>query len=508
MMTPQCTLPCSVYVLLFFYQGTHRPQLVQTFACSTQAASLLQPHQNVLLAPLNRCAADTSQLPSVRVHAYACLGAVLTAAPTPLPPTGSVDVCAATAWLLATVREQPEPSVRSQAWRALAVLLPVDPAVQKTRRKDVLVSVKETLATERSTPGDAAVRYEAMSAVPAVLSRDAHEPADAPVELVAVLELGAADTAASVRARLCEALPAAFVWNADRAYFAALDALLGDADANVRGAAARSIGVLMEVAQVQPGARVSVQAHFSYDTIAAALLGEQRTGLFTSHALASDASHPVRVRAAWSLANWTALEKLQLEPWKQLLAHVLRLSGDDERVAVHGIRALGTLLGEMHAAWLADAAAAAQLDAGVAALHMVLRQARNPKLRWNAASSVSKVAEQAPTWLAQGRGQALQQTLDEVVQALVLALGDRVFKVKLLAAQGLLALLGETQSSAARLPITPATLAHLHEAVAAAHARIDSELADATFAEAKLHGHASRELMAKLHKALSLYPST
>lgn len=338
------------------------------------------------------------------------------------------DVAQEAAWLADAIANIP-PAYEAAAWDTLARLVEV-----------VGVGACESAAraVQRNTPGSAHVLAQMLR----------HGQG---AEL-----FGAACDLASGRRVLADSL-ADLALADPSSYPGHLARLLADADDDVRAAAARSLGVLIQEARADHGLAARV------------LLGDA-----AAPGAVYDVSAHVRTRAAWSFANWCALPDNPCA-WASLADAALYLAADD-RTAMHALRALGPLL-------YADPANV-RAPSLVAVLRAGLGARAAPKVRWNAASSLARGAITDPG-----------ATRDACAEALCGALHDRTFKVKLIAAEALC-----DERVYAR--VSPGTRACIRSAAAQAAASVDVQLAQASFAEAKLHGHKCRDALFLLVKVV------
>lgn len=457
-------------------------ELVRVLVVTTERVPLDPPHAAVLWAPVVRCAALDA--PSAALAAYDVL-AVLHADADTYAAAAADAVAYLTALLARADAEEP---LRARAWALLASFLArtelaVPPSVAPLLRRDV-------------TSGAVAVRRGAIEML-AALARLGPRTAQVPAlrtALAALVAHAAHDRAAEVRTAVCALWADVDACLAPSApeHLAHLHALLRDADAGVRAAAVRAVGVRLE--QVAAGgdaaAAAALCACFPYEDMAAVLHAPRPRGLL------HDADANVRVCAAWTMANYAAVLARAppgAEHGRALLAALVELPRE-EREAMHGVRALGTLLalGVRHAWFTAAGAGAAELYArGIDATCAALAAGRSPKLRWNAATSLAKALEAA-------RGAPVAPAAEaRGVAALGAALHDRTFKVQRMAAQAL------ADVVAVRAPaLEAAQRAALHAQAARARAALGARVRRASFGEAQLHAPACEAALEALLAAL------
>ncbi|WFD31550.1 hypothetical protein MSPP1_002589 [Malassezia sp. CBS 17886] len=282
---------------------------------------------------------------------------------------------------------------------------------------------------------------------------------------------------------------------------ALLAPLLEDECEAVRAAAVRAVGVLLSLgdAGTMAASRACVLLQW-YPAHAVVLGNDARSGLLHMH----DASVLVRTRSAWAFANWCAIATMvrahwQAETWQACLQTALRATLDDGRVSMHAVRALGIVLGATVPTWAQGRDGAALFARGMDAACTTLRTAREPKLRWNAATCVARAVDNTRAWQWDSV-QGVRTAYADGIGALADALSDRTFKVKLLAAQALHARVCD--GGLCEGALDRSTLDAVRTRVASADAGVESEVQQATFGEAQLHGHAARACIAALHIAL------
>jgi hypothetical protein len=251
----------------------------------------------------------------------------------------------------------------------------------------------------------------------------------------------------------------------------ALQRFARDSESTVRAAAARALGVALAEASQRPrGAddpwccRAEVQAI-----------------VFGENGLLRDSTPLVRMRAVWALAN--AVDAMTLdarsdEDWLRKAQAARAAAADDERIAVHAWRALGSVLFAMPPTRTSavEAEARACLSALIAGLATA---ARSPKGAWNGASAIARAFQEPVV-----RALAVQANLaGAATAALAKSLAARSFK---------------TQLSAARALCLPTSVGEyggaesgsmLRRDVDQARSSIDERVRDAKFAEAQLHGY-------------------
>lgn len=238
---------------------------------------------------------------------------------------------------------------------------------------------------------------------------------------------------------------------------AVLDALR-QASMPVRAECARAVGVWVE-RQGQPGPP--------------ALQAWMTEHLWGKDGLVHDADAVTRSHAMWALANWCAVADVFCWDRQQV---ALRALQDDERVAVHAVRAVGSL---------GRRAPPAEVERILREVQALVARDRAPKVRWNATAGVSRVLEREdatpPGAWAIG------------VQCMTVALDDPLFKVKRIALQ---ALVHVTPTVWATLPV--ATREAARAAVERVQTQLDEAVQHATFAEAQLHARACITLAQQL----------
>lgn len=258
-----------------------------------------------------------------------------------------------------------------------------------------------------------------------------------------------------------------------------LEPLLQDSVPTIRAASVRALGVLWAN---EPNSVTMLR----YD--------ECLTWFWETAGLLDDADLLVRNRAAWTWANGCAgIQAFEESVFKALYD---ALGHDDDRVAVHAVRGLGSMLP------LAPDTAyecAAHRACGV------LTRSRTPKLRWNAATCVSRAMERRKYCPKQDKAMSnsediVRKVLDVCVEHLALALRhDSTFKVRRLAAQALDSLDNNDVAN-----LGPTARAALVDAVTEADAHLETHVREASsFTEAQRHGYACISLVQALHKRLA-----
>jgi len=287
-----------------------------------------------------------------------------------------------------------------------------------------------------------------------------HRTSDAPRLCALVLRL-CGDSYEPVLLEVCRLWPDCVqVQGADAHCIAVLDALR-HASAPVRAECARAVGVWVERA-AQPG-----------PPVLQAWLAEH---LWGDGGLVHDATPATRARAMWALANWCAVTA-HYAPVPQQVA--LRALTDDERVAVHAVRAVGSLV---------RLAPASDVEEALRAARALVTRDHAPKVRWNAMACVGRVLEREhptpPAAWAVG------------VQCMAAALDDPLFKVKRIALQ---ALVGVPPDVWDALP--SATRDAVRAAVDVTQAQLDEAVQHATFSETQLHARDCVALVQQLTAA-------
>ena len=233
-----------------------------------------------------------------------------------------------------------------------------------------------------------------------------------------------------------------------------LEPLLQHSEADVRAHAIRALGVLYTREEAPWPLLTCMQAYIC---------------------LVYDAHLLVRIRAAWAWAN--ACAHTHDRAIYEAMLHGL---DDDDRVAVHAVRGLGCLLPHMPWPMYQD---------GVQRACCVLEHSRAPKVRWNAATCVSRAMERNMS----------EPTLSLCVWHLARALGqDTTFKVRRVAAQALQAVPDEVLTQ-----VSPSAQSALREAVTQADTHLTAQMHEASFAEAQLHGHACVTYVQALRKRIA-----
>lgn len=217
--------------------------------------------------------------------------------------------------------------------------------------------------------------------------------------------------------------------------------------APVRAECARAVGVWVERA-AQPGPP--------------ALQAWLHEHLWGAHGLVHEGDLITRARAMWTLANWCAVTETYAPVPQQVALHALT---DDERVSVHAVRAVGSLV---------RLAPADEVEEALRQAQALVARDHPPKVRWNAMACVARVLER--------EGPTPMSAWAVGVQCMAAALNDPLFKVKRMALQ---ALVGVPPLVWQRLP--EPTCEAVRAAVEAAHAQLDEAVQHATFAEAQLH---------------------
>lgn len=233
-----------------------------------------------------------------------------------------------------------------------------------------------------------------------------------------------------------------------------LEPLLQHSEADIRARAIRALGVLYTREEAPRSLLTCLHAYIR---------------------LVYDAAILVRIRAAWAWANACAhTHDIALY---DAMRHGL---DDDDRVAVHAVRGLGCLL--PHMPW-------PMYQEGVQCACRVLEHSRTPKVRWNAATCVSRAMEH----------NASEPTLSLCVWHLARALGhDTTFKVRRVAAQALQAVPDEVLTH-----VSPSAQSALRDAVTQADTHLTAQMHAASFAEAQLHGHACVAYVQALRKRIA-----
>ena len=210
-----------------------------------------------------------------------------------------------------------------------------------------------------------------------------------------------------------------------------LEPLLQHSEADIRARAIRALGVLYTREEAPRSLLTCLHAYIR---------------------LVYDAAILVRIRAAWAWANACAYSH-------DIALYEAMLHGldDDDRVAVHAVRGLGCLL--PHMPW-------PMYQEGVQCACHVLEHSRTPKVRWNAATCVSRAMEHY----------ASEPTLSLCVWHLAHALGqDVTFKVRRVAAQALQAVPEEVLTH-----VSPSAQSALREAVTQADTHLTAQMHEAS----------------------------
>jgi len=233
-----------------------------------------------------------------------------------------------------------------------------------------------------------------------------------------------------------------------------LEPLLQHSEADIRARAIRALGVLYTREEAPRSLLTCLHAYIR---------------------LVYDAAILVRIRAAWAWANACAhTHDIALY---DAMRHGL---DDDDRVAVHAVRGLGCLL--PHMPW-------PMYQEGVQCACRVLEHSRTPKVRWNAATCVSRAMEHNGS----------EPTLSLCVWHLARALGhDTTFKVRRVAAQALQAVPDDVLTH-----VSPSAQSALRDAVTQADTHLTAQMHTASFAEAQLHGHACVAYVQALRKRIA-----
>ena len=265
--------------------------------------------------------------------------------------------------------------------------------------------------------------------------------------LMTQLQQGAQDVA-------CHVWPDYVVATRTDASVRLLEPLLQHSEADIRARAIRALGVLYTREEAPRSLLTCLHAYIR---------------------LVYDAAILVRIRAAWAWANACAhTHDIALY---EAMRHGL---DDDDRVAVHAVRGLGCLL--PHMPW-------PMYQEGVQCACRVLEHSRTPKVRWNAATCVSRAMEH----------NASEPTLSLCVWHLARALGhDTTFKVRRVAAQALQAVPDEVLTH-----VSPSAQSALRDAVTQADTHLTAQMHAASFAEAQLHGHACVAYVQALRKRIA-----
>lgn len=265
--------------------------------------------------------------------------------------------------------------------------------------------------------------------------------------LMTQLQQGAQDVA-------CHVWPDYVVATRTDASVRLLEPLLQHSEADIRARAIRALGVLYTREEAPRSLLTCLQAYIR---------------------LVYDAAILVRIRAAWAWANACAhTHDIALY---DAMRHGL---DDDDRVAVHAVRGLGCLL--PHMSW-------PMYQEGVQCACRVLEHSRTPKVRWNAATCVSRAMEHNGS----------EPTLSLCVWHLARALGhDTTFKVRRVAAQALQAVPDDVLTH-----VSPSAQSALRDAVTQADTHLTAQMHAASFAEAQLHGHACVAYVQALRKRIA-----
>ncbi|WFD19878.1 hypothetical protein MCAP1_002118 [Malassezia caprae] len=348
-------------------------QCVDALVAHTHASPLCSSHAEALRASVERwCAVRTTMVDAYRVLAR-----------WPEPPADAMPRLLA---LLQTCA----PPVAEQAWRVAAEW------AAEACTSAWLAQLESDVDAAPQRRAGAAYMLGRLLAAQAL-----HHTNDAP-RLCALVPRLSGDAYEPVLLEVCRLWPEyAQVLGADARCAAVLDRLR-HASAPVRAECARAVGVWVERA-AQPG-----------PPALRAWLSEH---LWGDEGLVHDAALSTRARAMWALANWCAVAA-HYAPVLQQVA--LRALPDDERVAVHAVRAVGSLV---------RLAPASEVEALLRAARALVTRDHAPKVRWNAMACVARVLEREqptpPAAWAVG------------VQCMAAALDDPLFKVKRIALQAL-----------------------------------------------------------------------
>lgn len=236
----------------------------------------------------------------------------------------------------------------------------------------------------------------------------------------------------------------------------------GDADEAIRAAAVRVQGLLVLPSDTHrrvtetPCAMTETLDFTARDTAVQASLHDALWDVNLLH----DKSSLVRQRAAWAFSN--AIEAhlrsstpLPPKQWLSYAQYCLEAARDIEGVAVSACRASGSLLALMDP--FADAEACSSAIWLLEQLCKVLSTtSKPPKSRWNAASAMERALSSDVVFrVLTGQG----DLLDRVVELLCTNLDAKVFKVRVSAANALLALLvGAVED---RVPVSNASRSSL-----------------------------------------------
>lgn len=271
---------------------------------------------------------------------------------------------------------------------------------------------------------------------------------------------------------------------ADLSTVQSLNALLADPEPVTRAGAIRAVGVVLTSSEAAVRDSSGVTAH----AIGALRLKGEAGGagpLFDTALL-------VRLRASWTFANLVQAicrrDQGKREAASTLLASIVPLIQDDERIAANGLRAAGLLLSSLQMDDEVEPSSSSTIEPVVSAILHAIDTAKTPKTKWNAVNALSTCVSSGPfrEW-----ARARTALYPRIACSIAGQLRSKTFKVKLAAIAGLSHLDkdadgdGETRSY---------VLASVDEALA----NVEREVDEATFKEAQVHGEATKRGLAEL----------
>lgn len=497
---------------------------------ATSTAKLRRSHADVLREPVIRLSSHSD--PSVAIAAFNLLSALNPTAAVPSRNSpraaASSDTKADTTAVEGLIRKLGDDSldadVLAKAWSALASFAVSERASLASREVVLLQHVLRHLNKD-----DQAVRQACIAFTAVMLNGDDSDVQHAQ-KYIEIVQTAACDRSSLVRTEVAQVIPGAMSLEARCASverlsleslktMETLDGLVKDTEAVARAAAIRALGVLLagQGSSTKAGGRPTNQLI----THAMKLLqvdqdaandGRARQLSSTPSPLA-DVALLVRLRASWTLANLAQAisgpdgESLPDKSLHALIKATLPLLADDERVAVNGLRCAGLLLSTASQVCLSMKNSKVSV-----ARHLTLQlnestnSAKSPKAKWNAVNAISTAlsSDDFRDWLSSSQGESQNEggsrsststsLLSTLTRTLSSQLLSKVFKVKLAAVSGLMKVLDPSS----RNSVTSSDLALFTSSLGSALSTIESEISEATFREAQLHGESTRNALIQL----------
>lgn len=475
-------------------------RLIKALIQATRTVRLRRSHADVLRPSIVALSAHAD--PNVAIAAYQALSALSTSAPSANRETaGAASVLPANGdtvvpGLLRRLDDSAlDADTLCQAWSALGSFASKDSKIVTAHRSEILTRLTFHISADAQV-----LRQAAVSFLVILLS---HRDIESKEAAGSLLHRACGDASPLVRSEAVQGLPDLISLQhgtgttPESTALDFLTLLCRDPEAVVKAVAIRGIGVLLSASPNPP-----LPTQMAVDFALTALQTEQSLLQVTSPLC--DSALLVRLRASWTLGNLcqalTTLPVCEESLWKCLLSAAIKLSQDDERIALNALRSIGLLLSMAPADWLIQSQSH-PAELAVNSLIEATRRFKTPKTKWNAVNALATVVSSLKVrlWLdfAKESVKATDQTTralaTDLIDALSSSLGNKIFKVKLAAIQALLSLQSFPDESMLR---------RVKEATRQACDKIEEEMSGATFTEFKLHGDDTRKRLVELRTHL------